>query len=199
MTLRRTFVVLAGGFFLFAGGLAVYAVRVRASAQALITSASEIRSAADAERQIEIWRNLSGRRFSEAGALEDGDHSYDIQVENGLLHRLHIAVPAEVGMTITMRSGELRSVILVMFTGREPSTTAGVWVQEWFDSGNTNDIHVNSKDRPWKATVEFSSTLSPAQRQKAFALNAGCLVQAGSCKSAEDMLPEVWQFGSTRP
>jgi hypothetical protein len=101
-------------------------------------------------------------------------------------------------MTITMRDGELRSIILVMFTGREPNTTSGVWVQEWFDSGAVNDFHVNQKDRPWKATVELSSAVPEAEREKAFALNAECFVRPKGCRSAEDILPAVWQLAAAQ-
>ena len=101
-----------------------------------------------------------------------------------------------VGMTITMRGGELRYIILTMLTGRDSSTTAGVWVQEWFGAGTVKDFRVNNKDKPWKATVEFSSAVPDSERENAFALNTQCFVQLGGCKSAQDILPDVWQMGT---
>lgn len=194
MTLRRVLTVLFAGFCLLTAVLLVYAVRLRASAQALIKSASEIQSTADAQRQIATWRNRSGRKFGEEGSVQRGDHSYDIRVENSLLHLLRVAPPAMVGMTVTMHDGQLRSVILAMITGREPNATSGVWVQEWFDFGTSKDFRVNQKGRPWKATVEFSSTVPEAERQRAFALNVECLVKPTGCRSAEDILPPVWHL-----
>jgi hypothetical protein len=182
------------GALLLATGLGAYAVHVRASAQALINSANRIRSAADAERQIAVWRVRSDRGVWHEGATQGGDYIYDVQVENGVLHRLRFAKPTMVGMTIGMRDGELRYVILTMFTGREASTTSGVWVQEWFGTGDAGLLRVNDKDKPLRAAVDFPYDTPEAQRRKAFSLNATCFVQIGGCKSAEDILPGVWQL-----
>jgi hypothetical protein len=199
MTWRGILAVLVAGFLLVIAGAAVYRVRVRASAQRLIDSASEIRSATDAEEQIAMWRNRSDRTFIEEEPLQDGVHSYDIQVENGLLHRLHVTAPAMVGMSITMHGKELRGVTLVMFTGRKPNTTAGIWVQEWFDSKSTDAFHVNAKDRPWRATVDFTSSIPSTQREKALKLNAECLISLRGCRSAEDILPGIWRLDANSP
>ncbi len=83
-----------------------------------------------------------------------------------------------------------------MTTGRHPSTTAGVWVQEWFGTGAVSSLHVNDKDRPWKATVDLSSTVLAAQREKAFSMSTKCFVKLGGCKSAEEILPGVWQLAA---
>jgi hypothetical protein len=196
MTLRRALIGLVAGFCLLMAVLLIYAVRLRASAQALIESASEIHSTADAQRQVATWRNRSGRKFGEEESVQRGDHSYDIRVENSLLHLLRVAPPAMVGMTVTTHDGQLRSVILAMITGREPNATSGVWVQEWFDSGTSKDFRVNQKDRPWRAMVEFSSTVPEVARQRAFAFNAECLVKPTGCRTAEDILPAVWRLAT---
>lgn len=198
MTWRRVLLLLGSGILLFALGLVVYAVRVSAAARELINSASAIHSTADAERQVAAWRNRSGRDFWESTSPSDGDQSYDIHVDNGLLHRLRIAPPTMVGMTVTMRDNRLRYIILTMFTGRDPARTSGVWVQEWFGSGTVSDFRVNGKDRPWKATLEFSSAVPDDEREKAFALNPKCLVRLAGCRSAEDILPNVWQWNSQK-
>ena len=177
-------------------GVIVNAVHVRSSAQDLINSAKGIRSAGDADREIAAWRNRSDRRFFDEPALPAGDHSYNVKVENDLLNRLRIVPPTVVSMVVTMHNGELQSVILVMSTGREPSTTSGIWIQEWFGSGTMNDVRVNDKSRPSKATVDLPSAAPAAQREKAFALNTKCFVQPGGCRSAEDILPTVWQLRS---
>lgn len=197
MILRRALAVLVAALFLIAVGLAAYAVRVRACAQSLINSASQIHTVADAEREITAWRKRSDVRLNEETS-HDGDHSYDIRADNSLLYRLHIAPPTMVGMTITVRDGQLRSIILAMFTGREPNTTSGVWVQEWFESGAASNLHVNDKDKPWKATIEFSSSAPKVARERAFALNAECFVRPGGCRSAEKILPGVWELGVGR-
>jgi hypothetical protein len=193
MIVRRALLVLSLSVVLFALGLVIYASRVRASATALINSASEIHSTADAERQIAEWRNQSGRVVSENTSPGNGDHSYDVEVENGLLHRLRIVPPTTVGITVGMRNSGLRYITLVMFTGRKPETTTGIWVQEWFGSGTGNDFRVNAKDRPSKATVEFSSAVPGAERERAFGLNTKCFVKPGGCRSAEDILPGIWE------
>jgi flagellar basal body-associated protein FliL len=198
MTLRRALLLLIVVISLLAAGLGVYAARVYASAAALVSSAREIHSTADAERQIAAWRNRSDRSFWGNTSTDNRDRSYDIHVDNGLLYRLRIASPTMVGTTITMRDGELRYIILTMFTGKNPNTTAGVWVQEWFDSGTASDFRVSVKDRPRKASVEFSSRVPEPERQKAFALNTSCLIRLGGCRSAEDILPGVWRLDIKR-
>jgi hypothetical protein len=196
LKLRRIFLLFIAGALLLATGLATYAAHIRSAAQALINSATEIHSTADAERQIAAWRERSDRSFWQKTSAEGGDHTYDIHVENGLLHRLHITPPTMVGMTIGMRNEELRYVTLTMFTGRSPNSTSGVWVQEWFGPVAANSLHVNETGKPWKATVDFSSALPEAQRGKAFSLNAKCFVRPGGCKSAEEILPTVWQLAA---
>jgi hypothetical protein len=195
ITLRRALIVLVTGIILLMIGLVSYSVRVWSTANGLVASAAEIRSTADAKRQIAVWRNRSGRSFSEETSPNGKDRSYDVGVENGLLHRLRIVPPTMVGMTVTMRNGELCFIILTMFTGWNPNTTSGVWVQEWFGPGAVDGFHVNAKDRPWKATVEFSSAVQESDRMRAFALNTVCFVRPGGCRSAEDILPGVWSSG----
>jgi hypothetical protein len=190
----RIFSLLIIGTLLVTAGLAAFAAHMRAPAKALIDSASRIRSTADAEHQIAVWRARADRSFWHEGAAQGGDYTYDVQVENGLLPRLHIAAPTMVGMTIGMHNRELRYVILVMFTGREPSTTSGVWVQEWFGTDAVGVLHVNDKDKPLKATVDFRFDIPEAQRSNAFSLNATCFVEIGGCKTAEEILPGVWQL-----
>ena len=195
MKARRITTVLVAAFLLFATGVVVYGLRVRQSAQVLFESAREIQSTIDAGQQIATWRHRSGRSFEEKTSPDGRDHSYDIRIQNGLLHHLRIVPPTMAAMTVIMRDGELRSVIVVMFSGRGPSTTSGIWVQEWFDSDTVRGFRVNPKGRPWKATVDFSAAVPKAEREKAFELNAECFVQLGGCRSAEDILPGVWELG----
>jgi hypothetical protein len=179
---------------LFILGVFIYGARVRLSAQALLDSASEIHSTIDAERQIAAWRDRSGRDFQEVISPDGRDHSYDIQIENDLLHRLRLVPPTMIGLSIIMRNGELHSIIVVMSSGRPPTPPSGVWIQEWFDSNTDSGFHVISKDKPWKATVDFGAATPLAKRKKAFAMNSGCFVHLGGCRSAEDILPGVWQL-----
>lgn len=175
-------------------GVVIYGAHVRASAQALVDSAKTIHSTADAQREIAIWQRRSRESSWEGVSTQTEDRIFDTRVDNGLLYRLHICPPTAVALSITMRNGQLRSIILVMFTGSDPNTTPGVWIQEWFDSGTPTNFYVKGKDKPWRATVEFSSNVPEAEREKAFALNASCFVKLRGCKSAEEILPNVWQW-----
>lgn len=196
MSVRRLLLLVGSGILLCALALGVYAAWVSASAKRLIESASEIHSTEDAQRQIAAWRNRSGRLFLETNSPTDGDHNYDIRVDNTYLHRLRIAPPAMVGMTISLRNNELRYLALVMYTGR--NETAGVWLQEWFGSGRGNDFRVNAKDRPWKAKLDFSSAVPYTERQEAFALNSDCLIRPRGCRQAEEILPGVWKWNEQK-
>lgn len=194
ISLSRVFLVLSAVMALFLVTLAAYAARVRSSAEALISSANEIHSTADAERQIAALRNRSGWSVWQENSTAAGEQTYNVHVENGLLHRLRLVPPTMVGMTISMHDGELKSIVLTMFSGRNPSTTSGVWVQEWFAAETVGSFHVNDNRKPGRATVDFSSAIPQAQREKALSMNSNCLVRPSGCKTAEEMLPGVWQL-----
>jgi hypothetical protein len=174
--------------------IAVYLAHVRASATALINSAREIRTKADAEREIAAWRERSGKDFWEESNHAGGDHNYDALIGNFAVARFPFVQPTGVTVGITMRDGQLRCVTVVESTGWRP--VASVDIQEWFDEGMPNRFHVGQRRRPYAATVEFPSSLSDDQRTKAFAVDTNCLVRPRGCKSAEDILPGVWQFES---
>jgi hypothetical protein len=153
----------------------------------------EIHSTADAERQIAVWRNRSGCSFWEYPSSSNGeDHSYEIQVDNGLLNDLRIVPPTFLTFIITMRRGNLHHIILSMVTGSKSKTTAAVGIFEWFGSGTPQDIRVNASRKPWSATVDFSSVVPEPDRTYVLAVNTLCLVRPGGCKSAADLLPGVW-------
>lgn len=186
--------LLASAMMLFSIlAIVTYAIKVRASAQALIDSARAIHSTADAQREIAIWQKRS-RESSWEVSTQTQDRIFDTRVDNGLLHYLHICPPTVAALSISIRDGQLRNIILVLFTGSNPNTTPGVWIQEWFDSGTPANFYVKGKDKPWRVTVEFSSTVPEAEQEKAFALNANCFVKLKGCKSAEEILPNVWQW-----
>jgi hypothetical protein len=69
---------------------AAYLARLHALASALVTSACEIRTKADADREITAWRNRFGKDFWEESDHPGGDHNYDAQIVNLSLARLHV-------------------------------------------------------------------------------------------------------------
>jgi hypothetical protein len=196
-TRRWTRVVLVALFAVVASlglAIAVYLAHVRASATALVNSAREIRTKADAEREIAAWRERSGKDFWEESNHPGGDHNYDAVIGNFAVARLPFVQPTGVTVGITMRDGQLRCITVVESAGWHP--LASVNIQEWFDEGLPNRFHVGQRGRPYAATVEFPSSLSDNQRTKAFAVDTNCLVRPRGCTSAEDILPGVWQFES---
>lgn len=189
-------VTVIGLIVMFSLATVARAIRIRSAALALTTSATKIRSSEDAEREIAKWRQQAGEHFWKESDRPGGDHSYDAQIENLSLSRLRIVEPTEATLGITMRGGKLRSITLAMTTGRKNSSTSSVWIQEWFDPDGAPFIRVNEKGRPWKATVDFTSAVADAKRQEAFALNVRCFVRMGGCRSAEEILPGVWQLAA---
>ncbi len=194
MTLRRILIASAAGFLLLVMGFVIYAAQVRASAQALVYSASEIRSTADANRLVLAWRSHRDWKFHDEKKNSFGEHSYDFRVDNSWLYHLHIVPPTMVGMTVVIKNDELRTVFLVMYSGWEQNRTSGVWIQEWFGSELPKDLHVDKKNEPLQATIDFPSTLSDAERKKLFGLNTYCLVKPGGCGTAEEILNDVWSW-----
>ena len=192
-SLLLTLAALCCVFFL---GVVAYAAHIRASATALVASASSIHSTADAQREIAAWRKRAGGQFWEESDHLGGDHNYEAQIENSLLAHLGLVEHAAVTLSVTFHGGNLRSITLMMMAGRRPTGTPSVWVQEWFDPSKPPDFRVLQKDKPWAAIVEFSASAPDAQRDRAFALNAKCFVQFNGCQSAADILPGVWEMGA---
>ena len=184
--------MLVVGGVLAALGTIAYLAHVRTLASALITSAREIRTKADAEREIAAWRKRSGKEFWMESDSPGGDHNYDAQVANLPVARFHIVEPTGVTVGVTMRDGELRSVTVIESVGWYP--VASVWVQEWFCEKMPNHFHKSGKGRTYATTVEFPSSLPEEQRKRAFAVDTGCLVRPSGCKTADAILPGISQL-----
>jgi hypothetical protein len=187
--------IFAAGSAVGSLGVLVYLTRLHALAFALITSAYEIRTKADADREIAAWSKRFGKDFWEESDHPGGDHSYDAQIVSPTLVRLHVVQPTVVTVGITMRDGgQLWSVAAIESTGWYP--VMSVWVQEWFDEEIPKRIRVLGH-RPYHAWVEFPASLPEDQRRKAFAINTKCLVSRHICKTEEEILPGISQLEST--
>lgn len=178
-------------------GIMAYAHRLRINADSLVASAREIRGTEDAKLTIEAWTNRSGEKFWIESDGPGGDHNYDAQVNNLPLARFRIVQPTSVGVAVTLRGGELRSVTVTETTGWYP--LAAVWIQEWFDDPSRKRFRVSSKGKPSTAAVEFSSSVAEPERVAPFSLNTGCLVRPTGCKTADEMLPDVWSLQNVPP
>ena len=175
-------------------GVLVYLTHLHALASALITSAYEIRTKADADREIAAWSKRFGIDFWEESDHPGGDHTYDAQIMSPTLVRFHVIQPTAVTVGITMRDGQLWSVAVIESTGWYP--VASVWVQEWFDEKIPKRIRVRGHRRPYDSWVEFPASLPEVQRRKAFAINTKCLVSRYICKTEEEILPGISQLES---
>jgi|SRR2546427_1530306 len=188
---RAGVALLVLGVALLGVGIITYLTHIQASATALVNSAREIRTKADAEREIAAWRERLGKDFWEETDHPGGDHNYDATIANVTVARLRVVAPTGVTVSITMRDEKLRCVTVIETTGWYP--VASVFIHEWFDEALQNRFYVGGHRRA-NANVEFSSSLPENQRTKAFALNTKCLAKFGGCKTAEDILPGVWQL-----
>lgn len=175
--------------------IAAYLTHVQASATALIKSARVIRTTADAEREIVAWRRRRGNEFW-VESREASEKSYKAQIVNGMA-RLGFVQLTNLTVDLTMHDGRLRRITVTEWTATYPLVS--VWVQEWFDAGLggvPNRLSISRIGKPSAAAVVFSSSLRDDQRTRAFALNTKCLVQPSLCKTAEDILPDVWHLDS---
>jgi len=190
---HRCLFVLISAVLLFILAMGGYAGYVNRSAASVIQAAGQIRTTADAEKQIVLWRQARG--FSESRSPDGSGHAYQIRVGNGLLAALRITPKTEVLLEVTRRSGELQLLVLGMYTDR-----SSVWVQEDFASRESDSLSVSSQPNgvryPLKTVIMFSSGLDEPKRSSAFALKASCLVKLGGCVNAEEMLPSLRQLGS---
>jgi hypothetical protein len=187
-------VILVAGGAVCTLGISAYRARLHALASALITSAYEIRTKADADREIAAWSKRFGKDFWTESDHPGGDHNYDAQIVNVTLARLHVVQPTVVTVGITMREGQLWSVAVIESTGWYP--VASVWVQQWFDEKIPKRIRVVGHRRPYATWVEFPASLPEEQRKKAFAFNTKCLVSRRICKTEEEILPGISQLES---
>ena len=171
-------------------GVIVYAVRVRASAQALIQSATGIRSVADADRLVSAWGESSFRSHTVFHSRER--HEYQFEVRSGVLTTLHLVPSTGVLLQVTIAPGKYQRVVLGMYTDR-----ASVWVQ---DDSTASDSSVQSQpDKsglPMKVTVMLGSGVDESTRARAFAFNPNCLMRVGGCSNAEQILSSVRQLQS---
>jgi len=173
-------------------GIGAYLSHIRAEATALISSAREIRTKADAEREISDWRKRSGKDFWEESDSLGGEHNYYAQIANVAIARLRLAQPTAIMLNISIRDGKLRAVTVIESTGWYP--IASVWIKEWFDEVMPNRFFVSGHRRPAEASVEFPASLPDDQRTKAFKVNTNCLVLPFGCRTADDILPGVLQL-----
>lgn len=177
-------------------GVEIYAQRVRAKAQALMDTALRIRSTQDAKREIEGWRSHGGAAFWDESDQLGDQHCYDAQIHNLTAARSLIVEPTVLNVTIALRDGELYYVLLTMESGRASRPTAAVWVQEWFDGDARPVVHVSAKGKPWSVAIDFTSSVPEGQRRKAFGLRSSCFTKPLGCRSAEELLPNVWSLSA---
>jgi hypothetical protein len=183
MTLRRMAIASVTGFLLPIIAVAIYATHVYASARRLTGLAVEIHSTEDAKRLISASQ-------SRPETNQFGEQSYDFRVDNSWLYHLRIAPPTVVGMTVVIRNNELRTVLLVMYTGWEPNSTLGAWIQEWFGPDIPKSLHVE-RNNEHRVTIDFPSLISDSERKKLFGVNAYCLIKPGGCTKTEEILPDL--------
>src|SRR5258708_5384407 len=151
---RAGVAVLVAAIALFGLGVAAYAIHVCASATALIDSASEIRTTADAEREFAKWRKRLGKEpWMESDDSGRGGN-YCARIVNRAIARLHIVEPSEVTVRVTVRDGELLCVTVDISTPVAP-----VVIQEWFKPGMQNRFTLSYiKGAVPRAVVQCPST-----------------------------------------
>lgn len=145
--LRGALWVAGLGIVVVALGIALYAVRIQASADALISSARRIHTTADAEREIANWKRRGGQRFWLESDHPGGDHNYDGQVDNVPLSRLGLVEPTNIVFSVTTNRGKLRCITLAMYTEAHRNSPSGVWIQEWFDSDEPKSPRVSANGK----------------------------------------------------
>ena len=127
-----------------------------------------------------------------------GSRVYEVRLDNRLLYWLHLVPPTQLAVSVEMQEKSLRGVFVVMTT--ESNGSASAWVQETFvgatRSRDQKELYVDARrdgsGRPWKTTVELTSQVPPAEREKAFAVETRCLVRIRGCRDAAEILPSVW-------
>ena len=103
--IRAGVAVLVVGTSAFALGIAGYAFHICAAATALIDSASQIRTTADAEREIARWKkNMGTDSWAESDDSGRGGN-YCARIANGVIARMHFVEPSEIVARVTIKMG----------------------------------------------------------------------------------------------
>lgn len=193
---RKGLLFCVSGIVVFAVVIGIYAIHLRNSAQTLIASARQIRSAADAEVQIAMWRRKFSGEYSEYTEGNQG-RVYQVQLDNRLLSWLHIIPSTVLFVSVGMQERSLGDVLVLLATEANGQRSASVHVIFGGKtlSRNPNVLSVNgtvdASGRPKSTVVELTSQVPPAEKEKAFAFDARCLVKLGGCKDAAEILPSV--------
>lgn len=177
-------------------GVEIYAHRMQAKAQALVGSLLRIRSTDDAKQVIEEWRRRAGPRFWEESDQLGGDHCYDAQIHNLAVSPFMIVQSTVLNAAIAMRNGQVYYVLVTMKSGRTsgPMPAGAIWVQEWSEMGAPPIVHVSKNRKPWGAAVDLTSSAPEGKRNAAFGLRLSCFSDLRGCRSAEELLPNVWNL-----
>ena len=188
-------VVLGACLLLFS--MALYAWNVQRETRKLINSAAEIRSLADAERQIARWRRASGT-YTESQSPDGAGRACSLQKGNGILSTLRIVPSTGVTVEAITHSGKLELVVIGVYTNR-----SSVWLQEVFGAESSYGIKVNLQRDPngevVKALLTFPSGLDENKKHAAFSLNSNCFVTPGGCHAAREFLPTLSEFEFLAP
>jgi hypothetical protein len=86
-------------------GGAAYAIHLYASATGLIKSAREIRTTADAEREIAAWKKRLGNQFW-VESRDFSERTYKAEVVNLQMARLGLTELTGVTLEVTMQRGD---------------------------------------------------------------------------------------------
>jgi hypothetical protein len=169
-------------------GMIAYAVRVRASAQALIQSAREIHSVADADRLASTWGESSFRGHTAFHSRER--HEYQFEVRSGLLTTFHLVPSTGILLQVTLVPDQRQRVVLGMYTDQ-----SSVWVQDDSTAANSSvQSQPDPSGSPKKAVVILGAGADESTRARAFAFNPNCLAKLGGCSDAQQILSTVRQL-----
>jgi hypothetical protein len=168
-------------------GTTAYAVHLHFISAALITSAREIRTTGDAQREINAWSKHIGSE-SWTDSYDEGHATrYFVRVSNRGISRLHLAAWSALTMRVTLRDERLLSVSLEMET-----PTAPVVVEERFKSGMPDKFYLSYlKAAVPIARLQFFSSIPDTQRRRAFTIRTRCLLVPHLCTSVEDVVPVI--------
>jgi len=177
-----------------AGLAAAYSIRLQRSARAILDSAVQIRTTADAAREVAWWRKRFGNNYQE---YQNGDyHCYQVILyPSPLLTLMRMVHATDLNVMAATQDGTLHHIIVSMSSGR-PGEVSSVWVGESFASHKRNGLVVDGTEIPGYALVTTGVSLTADQtddttRMEAFALDTHCFLPWHRCGRPEDILPTL--------
>lgn len=180
--------------------VAVPAVRTRRRAEAFLSNLRNVELGPQGYEKVRLlWDRFHADAAEGAGTCTPSECILTVNFQNTWLRRLRLATWTEFGATLSVHNGNLYDIRASMKLYSRKRVIGAETILSDQSEGAGPPFRIITKrwsdNAPWQAIVQLTSHAAPAEREKAFAFNLGCLDKLGGCRDSSDLLPAVWSDG----